>query len=248
MKRYLNTVAICLVMAKRSIQKFKVMHNVFDNFTERNIFRLISQGYFKGLKSPISIGKEANIFSAERDDGGIVIVKIYRLSNCNFNKMYDYIRYDPRFGVVKKQRRKVIFTWTQREYRNLLKARQAGVSVPKPYAVLDHILVQEMIGGEDVAPQLKDSHPKNPKIYFNKIVLSMKKLYRAGIVHADLSEFNILNFNETPYFIDFSQSTTTDSLPAEEYLRRDVHNICRFFAKLGMKTDEDAVIKNIKGK
>ena len=59
-------------------EKFKTMHNVFDHFTNRTIFKLISEGYFDGLESPISIGKEANIFSATSTQGR-VMVKIYRL-------------------------------------------------------------------------------------------------------------------------------------------------------------------------
>ena len=77
-------------------EKFKTMHNVFDEFTNRTLFKLISEGYIEGLESPISIGKEANIFSAKRKDSSRVIVKIYRLENCDFNKMDDYIKKNPK--------------------------------------------------------------------------------------------------------------------------------------------------------
>ena len=68
--------------------KFKTMHNVFDNFTNLTVFKLISQGHFDGLESPVSIGKEANIFTAKKGEGR-VIAKIYRLEACDFNRMYD---------------------------------------------------------------------------------------------------------------------------------------------------------------
>ena len=76
-------------MPNQAKEKFKVYKNVFDNFTLRNLFKLSGQNYFDELKSPISIGKEANIFSATTKDNSVVIIKIYRLENCNFNKMYD---------------------------------------------------------------------------------------------------------------------------------------------------------------
>ena len=51
-------------MAKITKEKFKTYEGVFDQFTNKNIFKLISQGHFEGISSPISIGKEANVFSA----------------------------------------------------------------------------------------------------------------------------------------------------------------------------------------
>ena len=77
---------------------------------------------------------------------------------------------------------------------------------------------------------------------------NMKKLHKAGLVHADLSAFNILNNNEKPVFIDFSQCTTFESSRAKEYLDRDVRNICNFFRKLGLKLDEVKIKKEITGK
>ena len=74
--------------------KFKTYKNVFDNFTDRNIFKLASQGHFDYLESPLFIGKESNVFTAVKDNKR-VIVKIYRLETCDFNRMYDYIKYDP---------------------------------------------------------------------------------------------------------------------------------------------------------
>ena len=72
-------------------EKFKTMHDVFDEFTNRTIFKLITKGYFRGLQSPLSIGKESNVFTALTDSNDRVIAKIYRLETCDFNRMYDYI-------------------------------------------------------------------------------------------------------------------------------------------------------------
>lgn len=235
-------------MSKKSKPRedFKTMHNVFDEFTNRTLYKLITRGHFEGLESPISIGKESNIFSAVKKDGTKVIVKVYRLETCDFNRMYDYIRDDSRFINLKKGKRKIIFSWVQREYRNLLKAREANVSVPTPFTFSNNVLVLEFIGdGGEIAPKLKDAAPKNPGEFFDKIIMNMKKLHKAGLVHADLSAFNILNHDERPVFIDFSQGTTLESPRAIEYLERDIRNVCNFFKKIGLKADEEKAKKQI---
>jgi len=232
---------------KEGREKFKTMHDVFDEFTNRTIFKLITEGHFRGLESPINIGKESNVFSALTKEDNRVIVKIYRLETCDFNAMYDYIKDDPRYNNLKKKKRKVIFTWVQREYRNLMNAREAQVSVPIPITFSNNVLILESIGKNNIiAPMLKDSVPKNKKEFFDKIIDNIRKLHKAGLVHADLSAFNILNSNETPVFIDMSQATLLRHPRAEEFLVRDVKNICAFFNKIGLKVNEKSAMKKIK--
>ena len=227
-------------------EEFKTWGDVFDQFTQRTVYKLIKQGHFEGLESPISIGKESNVFSAIKKDGTRLMVKIYRLETCDFNRMYDYIKDDSRFDRLKKGKRNIIFTWVQREYRNLMKAREANISVPTPITFSNNVLVLEYVGDNGVfAPKLKDEIPKNPKVFFEKIISNIHKLYKAGLVHADLSAFNILNYNEKPVFIDFSQCTTLESSRAKEYLERDIRNVCIFFRKIGLHVNEDGVKKQI---
>src|SRR3989344_2092695 len=176
------------------------------------------------------------------------MVKIYRLETCDFNRMYDYLKDDPRYSDLKGKKRKVIFTWVQREYRNLMKARSADVRVPAPLAFKNNVLVLEFIGQEENAPKLKDQWPRELKKFFDEIVESMGRLYHAGLVHADLSAFNIMNFNEHPVFIDFSQTTPLDDPNAERFLNRDVKNLCAFFGKAGLKTDAEKTLEKIKNK
>ncbi|MBU0980632.1 MAG: serine protein kinase RIO [Nanoarchaeota archaeon] len=231
-------------MAK-SNEKFKTYKNVFDDFTERNIFKLHSQGHFEHLQSPISIGKESNVFSAVKGKG-FVIVKIYRLETCDFNRMFDYIRADPRYRGLQRKRRKIIFSWTQREFRNLMKAREAGVKVPTPYTFKNNILLEEFIGSKTAAPMLKDQPPSDPEKFLSEVIKNMRLLAKAGLVHGDLSSFNILNDREHPVFIDFSQATTTDDSNYEDYLLRDVKNIAIFFSKIGLEVSKEELIKRVR--
>ncbi|MBS3107047.1 serine protein kinase RIO [Candidatus Woesearchaeota archaeon] len=224
--------------------KFKTMHNVFDNFTNLTVFKLISQGHFDGLESPVSIGKEANIFTAKKGEGR-VIAKIYRLEACDFNRMYDYIREDPRYADLKGKKRKIIFAWVQREFRNLMKAREAGVRVPTPIAFANNVLVLEMIGQEEPAPKLKDAVPKDKNAFLDAILENMARLHKAGFVHADLSPFNILNDRERPVFIDFSQCSPLETSRSQEFIDRDVRNIHNFFKKHGLAVDIDEMKKKV---
>ncbi len=229
---------------KKTKEEWKIRGNVFDEYTNRIIFKLETQGLFTELSGAYKIGKESNVFLAKTKEDDTVMVKIYRLENCNFNKMYEYLIQDERFMNLKGQRRKIIFSWVQREFRNLLKAREA-IRVPVPIAIKDHVLVMEMIGDEEPAAQLKDLPPKDPERFFDEVVDNIRRLYKSGLVHGDLSAFNILNHDEEPVFIDFSQSTTTSSPGHKELLQRDINNVCKFFEKLSVQRDPEEIFRSV---
>jgi RIO kinase 1 len=233
-------------MPRESREEWKIYKNVFDQFMMRTIMKLMSQKVIDGLESPIMIGKESNIFSAITPDKKRVIVKIYRLESCNFNKMYDYIRQDSRYENLRSKRREIIFTWVQREYRNLHKARDSGVRVPTPIAQANNVLVLEFIGDESIALQLKDDIPKNLSGFADELIENLTKLYRAGIVHGDLSEYNILNYRGHPVLIDFSQGTSTRSPNAKELMDRDIKILCKFMKKHGVTLTPEQVIERIR--
>jgi RIO kinase 1 len=219
-------------------EEWKVYGNVFSQHSKNLLFQMSSQGHFEELESTISVGKEANIFTAGTKSGDHIVVKIYRLENCNFGKMYDYLSRDPRYTSLNKKTRLIIFAWTQREYRNLMLAREV-IKVPKPIAFKDNILLMEFIGDEYAAPELKDSPPKDPKKFYTKILGNIQKLFKRGLIHGDLSSFNILNYNEEPIFIDFSQSTMTTGDNARELLERDLKNIHHYFRKFFSISEDD---------
>ena len=70
-------------------------------------------------------------------------------------------------------------------------------------------------------------------------------MYEKKLVHADLSAFNILNFDEKPVFIDMSQSTTLEDVRFKEYLERDIRNVVNFFKKYGLRLNEDKIREKI---
>lgn len=228
-------------MSQKDKEIWKTRNDVFDAFTHRNLFLLEGRGHFDQILSPIALGKEANIFTAKKGPENLIL-KIYRVATCDFFGMYSYIRDDPRYFSLKNQRRQVIFAWAQREYRNLHLARTAGVSVPTPYHYKDNIVIMEMIGTHQPALKLKAQEPKNKRKFLSLVLKNMQLLHQGGLAHGDLSEFNILNFDEKPVFIDFSQASPLTSSRAQELLERDCTNIARYFTKIGASTTKQEVL------
>ena len=231
-----NLYMFCLLQAVMGIERFKTKHDVFDDATNRVLFALMSKGVFSGLESPIAIGKEANVFIGKKDVERLT-VKIYRVNVCDFAKMYSCIRTDPRFPNLTNNRRKVVFAWTKREFRNLLIAREAGVRVPTPFAFKDNVLVMELIG--QPAQRLITQSPSNPRMFAKELIKEVERLAKTDLIHGELSPFNILNYNEKPVLIDFSQATTSRDPNAREYLHRDVVNLTTYFNKQGVKMPDD---------
>ncbi|MCX9082990.1 MAG: serine protein kinase RIO [Candidatus Methanoperedens sp.] len=238
---------------KDSDQK-QVLNDVFDTATLLALYDLSKKGYIDALGGCFSTGKEANLFHAvaNKDNISEVAVKIYLISTANFNSMKDYILGDPRFQGIRHARKDIILAWTRKEFKNLKRAEEAGVRVPKPYITQRNILLMEFIGKDGIPmPQLKDVtlSEQEASHIFDLLVDYMNRLYsRAKLVHADLSEYNILvDMNKMePVIIDMGQSVLTSHFNAETYLRRDVANIARFFVKLNVPANEDNMISIIK--
>tara|TARA_Y100000310_G_scaffold345251_1_gene463124 strand:- start:2521 stop:3213 length:693 start_codon:yes stop_codon:yes gene_type:complete len=226
-----------------SKNKFIAYENVFDQCTLRGLFKLSSQGYFEEIKSPVKIGKESNVFTVDHDDE-LRIVKVYRTA-ASFAKMMDYMRPDPRYSHVKGSKLTLVYTWAKKEFANLLKARKGGVIVPTPYAVHKNILCMEMIGDSKPAPMLHKQPPKDVGLFYKRLRREIKLLYKAKLVHTDISEYNILNYNDKPILIDFSHAVDLRYPGVEKLLMRDINNLVRYFAKFGLELDADAEFKKI---
>jgi RIO kinase 1 len=207
---------------------------VFDRRTLMDLYSLASKGIIDALGGSVCTGKEANIFRALAGEKELVL-KIYRISTSNFTAMQDYLHGDPRFGSVRGTKRAVVAAWTKKEFRNLTRAEESGVRVPHPIAMKENILVMELVGqGDNVAPPLKDVELElqEAKRIYEKLVECISVLYnRAGLVHADLSEFNILYDQGEPVIIDMGQSVTLDHPMARRFLERDIENIAHYFKK-----------------
>ncbi len=222
----------------------KISERVFDNATFFTLSKLARKGAFSEVKSLVSTGKEANVFHGIRD-GESVALKIYAFETSDFRNMSKYIRGDPRFSSW-KNKRQLVQLWAQKEFSNLSRIRK-HVDCPEPIAVLNNVLVMQFIGEDGIpALRMKDKEPEDPKKYFNKIVRYTKKMYDDGIVHGDMSEYNVLDWGK-PVLIDFSQGVVLEHPLAQEFIQRDVTNIVNYFQKLGVKADYAKVLKKVRG-
>lgn len=225
----------------------KTFSEVFDNSTIMTIYRLMSKGYIDIVDFPISTGKEGNVFRGMNKKGEKIAIKIYRTSTSNFRKMSLYIEGDPRFKGMVKDRRRLVYRWAAKEYNNLERMFAAGIRVPEPVVQRNNVLVMEYIGSEEVpAPILKDSHFDPEKAYLF-VVDAMRKAYKdAKLVHGDMSEYNILVNGDEFVLIDVAQAVHLKHPSAEELLIRDAKNVARYFGKLGIKTDAERILEEVK--
>ena len=226
----------------------RVGSEVFDKITLKTLYKLANQGYLQILNGAISTGKEANVFKGIDDNGKFVAVKIYRVTTSDFKKMQDYIQGDPRFKVNTSNKRQVINTWVNKEFRNLKRACEYGVRVPRPIVAKNNVLVMEFIGDEEGNPAqlMRNSKISNPQNVADKIIKYIKILYKdAKLVHGDLSGYNILIEDDEPIIIDISQGVVVDHPIAEELLNRDIVNLFKDFKKLGIEISEDEIKSKI---
>ena len=227
---------------KKEIQK--TYSEVFDKQTLLSLIKMISDKTIDSVDFPISTGKEANVFRAKKDSKYLAL-KIYRTSTAVFKDLTKYIVGDPRFRNVKKKN--IVYIWARKEYKNLKKLSELGVRVPAPVVCRDNILVMEYIGTESTpAPMLKNVEIKNPEKTFKTIIGYMKKAYKGGIVHGDMSEYNIL-MHKRPVIIDVGQAVVLEHPLSNELLERDVRNIIKYFRKFNINVSEDDALKYIRG-
>jgi len=231
----------------RDADTLKVREDVFDDITLLALYKLVHKKWLSVIGGSISTGKEANVFYGERS-GAAIAIKIYRIRTANFTTMSSYIVGDRRFSHVRKSKKELIFAWTKKEFSNLARAREAGIAVPDPLVFDRNILVMSFIGeGEIPYPQLRAAELTEPAETYSRITGIIETLYnKAGLVHADLSEFNIL-YGDQPYLIDMGQSVTRDHPRALPFLIRDIRNINRFFKNLCDVQPDDEIFKRVTG-
>ena len=232
----------------KDMDQLKVRDDVFDEVTLLALYKMVHKGWITAIGGSISTGKEANVFFGERGDQDLAI-KIYRIRTANFNAMSEYIVGDRRFTGIKRTKKDLIFTWTRKEFSNLKRASDVGLSVPEPLVWDRNILLMEFIGkDEHPYPHLRGVELEDPEPIYTEILSFMKRLYQdAGLVHADLSEFNIL-YGDRLYFIDMGQAVTPDHPRAQFFLARDISNINRYFSGYCTVRDEREIFTEITGK
>ena len=221
----------------KDADQFKVEGAVFDDATLAAIYTLVQHGHIDAFGGPVSTGKEANVFLADGPEGEVA-VKIYRINASDFKHMREYLEGDPRFEGIGSDKKDVVLAWTKKELANLRRAKAAGVRVPDPIAAERNVLVMEFLGTDgERAKRLGEVHLENPRTAYEVVREYARRLYRVGLVHGDLSEYNVVVHDSALYVIDLGQAVTVHHSNSREFLERDCRNVAKFFSRQGLDVD-----------
>ncbi|KPM04273.1 serine/threonine-protein kinase RIO3-like protein [Sarcoptes scabiei] len=209
------------------------------------LFKLINRGILETMNGVIATGKESVVIHGigQNCEKGItsceVAVKVFKTTITEFQNRIQYVIGDPileQTGKLSKQNPKLtIPLWAEKEMHNLNRMRNYGILCPEVLFLKKHILIMKFIGKDGrSAPTLKNLI-FNEELFENiwdQTVQLMIRLYRdCDLIHADLSEFNLLWHEDKLWCIDVSQAVRTTHLMSHRFLWRDCVNICKFFSK-----------------
>ncbi|MEZ3116574.1 serine/threonine-protein kinase Rio1 [Halobaculum sp. MBLA0147] len=227
----------------KNVESLKVEASVFDDATLAAVYKLVQDGHVAAFGGPVSTGKEANVYEALGPEETEVAIKVYRINASDFRQMREYLAGDPRFDGIGSDKKKVVLAWVRKEFANLQRAKRAGVRVPEPIAVERNVLVMDLVGhAEDRARRLAEVDVENPQTAFEVVREYMRRLYAAGLVHGDLSEYNLIIHEGELFVIDLGQAVTVHHPNAQSFLERDCRNVAAFFSRQGIETDADELL------
>lgn len=213
--------------------------------TPKRIQPLVDDGLVDEVISQLMSGKEATVFMVRCGDE-IRCAKVYKEANKrSFKKAAQYqegrkSRNSRRSRAMEKGskygRNQQEQAWQNAEVDALYKVAEAGVRVPHPFGCFDGVLLMELITDEagEVAPRLNDViMSKEQAIEDHQLImLYVTRMLCAGIVHGDLSEFNVLVDEYGPVIIDLPQAVDASANNnAKSMLIRDVDNMTHYYGQ-----------------
>ena len=215
-------------------KKGKVINEVLDKPTVMTLYKMITDHVIAYVNGSVSAGKESVVFWGVTEDDTDVALKIYLVSTSNFKKREPYLTDDPRFRHVKKGTKNLVYLWAKKEYRNLSQCYDAGIPVPRPLYITKNVLAMDFVGtnGSPSRSLLTSEIEQND---YNQAISLLKDLYhKAKLVHGDFSEYNIFKTDTGLVVFDLGSAVDLRHPNSNEFLKRDINNITRFFKKRGM--------------
>lgn len=224
----------------RNIHAYEGYRIYFEAYDLLALNALVKRGSINAIGEAIGVGKESIVYEAT---GGIidrhVVIKFHREGKMSFKQVRI-----KREHIGEKKHLSWLYASrlaAKREYE-ALKTLYPEVSVPEPIDYNRHAIVMSIVKGQ----QLAHTRVDEPDWYLDEILSQIKKAYRLGIIHGDLSEFNIFVNPEGCEIIDLPQYITPAHTNAAELLQRDIDNVLSFFnRKYRIKRDIQKVIKII---
>lgn len=204
----------------------------FKGLSLLSLNRLVEKGEVNALGKKMGEGKESLIYNCISKYGEAVI-KFHKLGYPSFKKVVDKRRYgNLNFSVLSTRSAK-------REFMILRKLQ--GLAVPVAYAWEGNAVLMELID----AKELIEVRVENPDELLDMIIEEVAKLFRRGVVHGDLSQYNIL-VGDGFWFIDFPQSVEVGEMGWRELLERDVANVLHYFKRTySIERDINSTIESI---
>ena len=235
------------------------IEQVLDPRTRMILLKLVNKRIVSEIHGCVATGKEANVYHALRlpeepaevnpdaqaSNITHLAIKVYKTSILVFKDRDKYVTGEFRFrqGYSKNNPRIMVKLWAEKEMRNLKRLHSAGIPCPEPIYLRLHVLVMGFVGDSRgwPAPRLRDVEldDNDPGTSWFNLYLQllgyMRIMYQTcRLVHADLSEYNILYNENKLWIIDVSQSVEHDHPRSLEFLRMDIKNVKDFFSRKGV--------------
>ncbi|MCL7944165.1 PA4780 family RIO1-like protein kinase [Marinobacter sp. ATCH36] len=206
---------------------------------------LVDDGMVDEVLYQLMSGKEAEVYVVRCGDQ-VRCAKVYKeAQKRSFKQAVQYqegrkVRNTRRARAMGKKTRfgqkEQEDAWLNAEVDALYRLAGAGVRVPQPHGFVDGVLLMDLVTGQDgeVAPQLGEVtlSPEQARQYHGLIIADVVRMLCTGLIHGDLSEFNVLVDKSGPVIIDLPQAVNASgNNSAEQMLERDVDNMRRYFGR-----------------
>jgi RIO kinase 2 len=187
---------------------------------------LVKANVISSFGQTLGVGKEADVYDALNPEGKRLAVKFHRLGRISFRqtrRKRGYIREHSSWLYQSHLAAEKEFQAMKLVYKN-------GVSVPEPISQNRHVIAMGMIEGAELS-KYKDIG--KPEKVLRELLRNLRKAYlKAHVIHADLSEYNIiLKPDGHILIIDWPQAVKTDHANAAELLERDLNNVLVFLSR-----------------
>ncbi|MEO3993426.1 MAG: RIO1 family regulatory kinase/ATPase [Desulfurococcaceae archaeon TW002] len=230
------------VVKHRTTQSFRLTYLGLDLVALK---KLSDSGVLGYLGTRVGVGKESEIYIAKTPAEKIVAVKFYKIGRVSFQKIKRVRTYaldESRWFMHSRNA-------ASREYEVLSKLSNYTSFVPRVYAHVEHSVVMDYVDGIELYRYKTALMPEN---ILRSIMTALRSAYvHLGIVHGDLSEYNILvsvGEGEKPYIIDWPQYVYRDEPGAEKLLFRDVSYMVKFFKEnYGLEKKVGDCLEFVKG-